>query len=224
MAVKGLWCHYPRNMNDPFECLGMLDRSFSANKIGEFREYVGKSHHPTLQTMKNSNDKELIEKLNEIRKKIIERYAFCSLSETYDDILMWSHYSADHTSVVMEYEFPELSENHHLQKVYYVDSLPDFDLITFAKFIEGDDQYLNYFLKDISVKSCDWSREKEWRIWRKDPKYYRYKPEHVKEIYFGVSCAPQTKIVVMELTSYLGDDFFYYNMGFRDNPVRLVRE
>jgi len=224
MAIRGLWCHHPKNMNDLFECLGMLDRPFNSDKLRDFREYAEKSHHSVLHAMKNCSDQELVIRLNKIRKGIIERFAFCSLSETFDDILMWSHYSSAHTGVVIGLEFPELSEDHHLQKVSYVNSLPSFDLIILAKFVEGEDRYLNYFFKDISIKSSDWCKEKEWRIWRKSPMYYFYKPENVKEIYFGVSCTKDTRKVILDLTSYLGDTFLYHNMVFKEEPVRLERE
>lgn len=48
----------------------------------------------------------------------------------------------------------------------------------------GKDENLYYFLEDLSVKSSDWNNEKEWRIWRSKPCYYRYDKTTIKKYIF----------------------------------------
>jgi hypothetical protein len=168
------------------------------------------------------DDVELSKKINKDRLNRIKKFAFCALSQTPENILMWSHYAEAHTGFVLELEFPDIENDHHFQKVGYVPTLPEFDLDKFAKFLMGDDKLFTYLFKDISIKSSEWNYEEEWRIWRANPAYYFYTKEQVKGIYFGINCAFDTKAAVYELTSYLGKDFLYTTMEFQTNPVRLT--
>lgn len=55
--------------------------------------------------MAKFEDKVIVEFLTSFRKRFIENnYYFGSLSETYDNILLWSHYCASHTGFVLAIE------------------------------------------------------------------------------------------------------------------------
>jgi hypothetical protein len=171
LAVQGLWCHYPFKMNDPFECLSTVERKFNDNKINDFREHINniKINNEVLNEIQKS-DNTIIEKfINKQRSSLIKKLAFCSLSEVKDSILMWSHYANSHYGIVIGFEFNDLKDDYHFQKIDYIDELPDFDLIKFADFLNGKDEYIAELIKDISVKSLAWAEEKEWRIWRREP-------------------------------------------------------
>ena len=55
----------------------------------------------------------------------------------------------------------------------------------------------------------------------KQPCYYHFKPDELKEIYFGVNCDIETKAIILKLTDYLPKNFNFNQMEFGDNPVRL---
>ncbi len=221
LSFKGLWCHYPGNMNDPFECLGYSNRKLNKTHIESFRNILSESKNEKLQALIKLSDKKIKEYINKYRGELIKKFAFCSLSETFNDILMWSHYASNHTGFVLGIDFKNVNKDHHFQKVRYLDNLPDIDVVKLAEFLKGNYKHLSYLLSDISIKSKSWIDEKEWRIWRKEPCYYHYKVEDIKEIYFGVNCSPETKMIILRLTSELNKNFQYTEMEFGDNPVRL---
>ena len=159
--------------------------------------------------------------LNKYRLNQIEKFAFCALSEEYDNILLWSHYAAGHKGFVVGFEFPELNESHNLRKVKYLNRLGEFDSIQWAQVLQGDKNYLTYSIDDISVKSKDWAYENEWRIWMNSPGYHYFQPEQIKSVYLGINCDDETKSVLSYLTSYVSDDVKYHEMEFDEQNVKL---
>ena len=93
------------------------------------------------------------------------------LSETPDNILMWSHYSANHTGLVFEFDdahgfFEQRhSENElygHIRKVRYSKDRPKFTVFNPSL---GDEENRRIWINDFFwVKSSDWEYEKEWRM------------------------------------------------------------
>jgi len=218
LAVRGLWCHYPGKMNDPFECLGMNELKFSSGELNEFRQLINKSNS---EVWKNLDDKSLLENINRHRNSWIKRFSFCALSETPDNILMWSHYTRGHSGFVLAIDFSDMTKDHHLQKVSYETDISKFNLQSYAKFMAGDDSYLSEMLSSISIKTPDWHYEKEWRIWKNGHGYYEYAPNQVKAIYFGINIEEDVKRAVFELTTYMPDESKLYSMEFAANPARL---
>ena len=113
-------------MNDPFECLGYSERLITDEQINSFREKLNPSIKNNERFL-NLNNQQLEHFLHNQRKELIKIFAFSSLSENFDDILMWSHYSSAHTGFVLEFEFKEEEFSNNFQKIKYVDELPDFD-------------------------------------------------------------------------------------------------
>ncbi|RKE04433.1 DUF2971 domain-containing protein [Marinifilum flexuosum] len=222
LAVRGLWCHTFDNMNDPFECLNALEREYDPIDLKLFRNIIANGNIQKWKKIAKLNDKELTKVINLSRKEEISKRAFCSLSEDPNDILMWSHYANNHAGIVVGFEFHELENNHHLQKVQYQDNLNDFDLEKFAYFQIGAlDDFMNDIFQDYSIKSTHWEYEKEWRIWRKNPCYYRFDPEQIKELYFGVRTDFETKAIVIQLMNYLSDSVICEQKSLRHDPIRI---
>lgn len=222
ISVRGLWCHYPNKMNDPADCLGYLDREITKEEIDIFRNTFKDNPDSNISKTYNYSDELITQFINLQRKKFINIYAFCSLSETFDDILMWSHYSSSHTGFVIEFEFEDSEIDHHFQKVNYTDYLPKLDILKIAEFMNGKDENLSVFLEDASLKSTAWSSEKEWRIWRNKPSYYHYEGKNIKNVYFGVNTSVETKAIVAKLVGELNKDVLFHFMEFSQNPVRLT--
>lgn len=222
ISLKGLWCHHSNKMNDPFECLANAEINFTKEEIGKIRKYAQASKDERVKSLGTLDDSGLILMFNSFRKKLIEEFAFSSLSERFDDILMWSHYASSHSGFVFGFEFKNFKD-HSLQKVRYVNSIEGFDPISHLKIIEGDYSHPNMdqLIKDLSQKAQCWNYEKEWRIWMKEPTYYHFEPDELKEIYFGVNCDIETKSIILQLTSYLPNEFNFFQMEFGDNPIRL---
>lgn len=222
LAVRGIWCHYPAKMNDPFECLAIAKRKYSDDDLKKFRDYGEKSNSIHLKKIIEASDEKLIAFLGLQRTGMLSRFAFCSLSEEWDNILMWSHYASSHTGFVIGFEIE--TNDHHVQKVNYANTLSAFDILSIAKILQQDYSPLNLneIIQDFSIKSTQWSYEKEWRIWRDGPTYYHYNNSQIKKIYFGINCTIETQaIIVRLLETFLPSDFNFSQVEFADNPIRL---
>ena len=51
----GLWCDKYTNMNDPFESLGIIERTYTKAQIVEFRELAQKHHDPIFNELSMTN-------------------------------------------------------------------------------------------------------------------------------------------------------------------------
>ncbi len=83
-------------------------------------------------------------------------HGVCCLSEICDDILMWSHYAAQHTGVCIGIR-PDRIAGKLFRPVEYSDVVP---LLDAWEYIRGDG---DKFLKLGLTKASHWSYEKEWR-------------------------------------------------------------
>lgn len=222
ISVRGLWCHYPKKMNDPADCLAFLNREITPEEVTVFKSYFENHLDPSLKRIFNYSNEQVTNFINLQRKKLLDDFAFCSLSETFDDILMWSHYASSHTGFVVEFEFDDSKIDHHFQKINYTDYLPKLDITKIAEFMNGKDENLKYFFQDLSLKSTACCKENEWRIWRSKPCYYHYEGTNIKNVYFGVNSSIETKSIVAKLIDELNKDALFHFMEFNQNPIKLV--
>lgn len=232
LSVGGLWCHRADMMNDPFECLAGADCQYSAEELKLFRKALAKHGEVQLdksagklsvQTILDMSDVALSDFINKLRRALIERNAFCSLSEKGDDILMWSHYANGHKGCAIGIEFPDDLEDIHLQKVSYSDEPINLDLERLADMLTGSEESenLSQFLASMSVKGKAWEGEREWRIWRKEPRYWGYDKAKIKHLYFGPKCPEDTILIVLKLLD-LPEDFKFNIVELKYSPLRLV--
>lgn len=226
----GLWCDKYLSMNDPFESLALIEREYSTEQIEKFKKLAKQSGIEANIQIAELGDEVIAEFMNSIRKEILENgYNFASLSETYDNILLWSHYCQSHTGFVVAIEIDE--NDSHVQKVSYDNELPDFDIEWYFSFKEKeldekkdktDLKEIDYLLKDFAIKSKHWSYENEWRVCRRKSGYKRYHPEKVKAIYFGINCDPEIEKVVMFLSVGVNDDIPIYKMELTKKPLGMI--
>lgn len=158
----------PDIFNDPFECDPVVSthnlsrkkyREFLIRKAKENGENSAGARAKAAQIMKAG----LIKKPNtllKIRQEMKEYYnragMYC-LSETRDDILMWSHYADDHRGYCIQFEAKNRTPVFGAaQKVTYSASYPVTDLL--------DDNNVKRTELALLTKYEGWSYEKEWRI------------------------------------------------------------
>lgn len=99
-----------------------------------------------------------------IRQRTMGNIFVCSLTTSYDDILMWSHYASNHQGFVIEYDLETLREISDRQ-------IEDFSLVeysdniiekTTADFLQ-EEKSVEKNLQAIFHKSKCWEYEKEIR-------------------------------------------------------------
>lgn len=126
-----------------------------------FVEGVNKHKHLAIHPLTHFLEKRMPE-FRETIKKTDQYFGVLSLTETPDNLLMWSHYSGQHTGMVIEFDetdpiFNErrslADELRHLRQVTYSDMRPIIQ--TFEEFAYTDFMY---------TKSTQWAYENEWRI------------------------------------------------------------
>jgi hypothetical protein len=222
LEAKSLWCHSPSGMNDPFECLAQVKRSFSNEQIAECQNYIRQRGLKQYDFLLSQDASHFNAVFNSLRQNTINQWAFCALARKPDDILMWSYYANGHKGVVVGFEFKNVKDRRTFQRVRYRDELPDFDPKTLIDFLDGKPRLAD-FIRDISIKSNCWRREQEWRIWMLKSGYHSYSSAEVKSIYFGVNCDIETEFKVREALSYVDHgEFMKFKMVFKDKPIGLT--
>jgi hypothetical protein len=221
LAIPGLWCDHPRAMNDPFECLGYGPARYNKNDLNALRGKLKTMTGKFAGELRRMDDAKVIALVSGWRNSAIEKFAFCSLSERRDNLLMWSHYAEAHAGFLLGVEFED-DVSGHLVRMRYQKSVPKINLCEWAQFMNADSDDIRFALRGLSVKTPEWSYEEEWRIWRKEPRYYRLDWNQIREVYFGVNMPLDLKVAVMKMTDALGENFSYRQLDKRFNPTKLV--
>jgi Protein of unknown function (DUF2971) len=138
---------------------------------------------------------------------------FC-VSEVKDNLLMWSHYSNEHTGVVFEFRVLPEQDNPlcAAKSVQYCNVPPAF-------FSEGEwlDDFFgvreldttNFYFRYAYVKSEIWAYEKEWRVWDLKASAeqgnlcssYPLRPNEIGAVYLGCRINPAIRATIMRLLS-----------------------
>ena len=140
----------------------------------------------------------------EIRRIMADTSVFC-LSETYDNLLMWSHYAQNHTGAVIEFRaLPEIgSATLEAQPVRYSNKMPRLSLADLADF----EKLRHDILAVITLAKSDvWAYEKEWRIvtsLRDKTQSYEIipcYPEEIGAVYLGCKMTNEDTEELIEIT------------------------
>jgi hypothetical protein len=162
----------------------------------------------------------------EIRRIMADITIFC-LSETHDNLLMWSHYAQNHSGVAIKFlSLPEVDSPLIVaQPVRYSNQLPQ---ASFSNLMD-----LQQAIKDTRetltlTKSAVWAYEKEWRIvaaLRDKTKSYEilpYSPEEVGEIYLGCRISELDKTEILDIARARYPKAKVYEAKKHDKEFSLV--
>lgn len=156
----------PLYLNDPYETNPVITGSelYDAEweKIAKIEcERNGLKYEDYRHLAERKTREEMFPEALQIMKVLFHhRIGILSLSETFDNALMWAHYSLNHQGYVIEFNtdnsfFKSNDKDYVIEKiskVIYTDSRPS---ITLEKLSMKD----LYF-----TKSAEWGYEREWRI------------------------------------------------------------
>ena len=139
---------------------------------------------------------------NEIRA-VIAGFKLLCFSEVFDNILMWAHYSQNHTGVVLELSCIEKLDSAWgaARPVKYMDRMPLlYDEERMVRLMSGEgkigeDEILE---NSVFVKAADWAYEREWRIAggrdkTKNTEDIPFYAEEITAIFLVVEAAKQTQ-------------------------------
>ena len=179
-----------------------------------FREFAKKTTdektlwHPDNLTKEKQ---EQLEKWNSI-------IGLFSLSTIPDNILMWSHYSFNHTGFVMGFKSESLKNDYdfdYIEPVIYQQEYPT---------ISGQDDSKKQFHKKFFSKSKLWSYESEWRISKNhiSNRVVKLQRKTVNRVIIGCQTdSKQTKQIVKLCKKHFGLDFPVYKANKNENDFGL---
>lgn len=197
VLTSTLWFDSPVNMNDPYDSRYTYSSGFDTPiaNIDDFKNFIStsgeniKDNHYLQELLKgNTSIQEIIEKnfppsisinlkeafitqhekgLRLQDSNFLDKIFICSLSERYDSILMWTHYTNNHSGFCVEFDLANIGQLNHfrscLYPVIYDNNM--FDLTDYINTYNRDKEFSNlYIIQTILRKSLDWSYENEWRI------------------------------------------------------------
>ncbi len=179
---------------------------------------------------------ETFEKLAQINlvkkcKQIINEYRICCFSEIDDSILMWGHYSRQHTGVVITFSAAMDYWEHNLCKVNYSPKRVSVSLLD-SIFTDNDTIVDEQWQRDLLVtKSEQWSYEREWRFIKnknkcpQDEKGTSYMPidrKAIKSIILGCRISKENREYMINMAKNWKDVSVYQSIP--DNKKYLMRK
>jgi len=162
-----LWAAKPTTFNDPFDCFPYIDLhgtydealAFIGKRIergapepsrDERRRLAREIHKKGLGCISNANSSDLW-------RESINQFGVISLSEDCLNILMWSHYAANHSGVCIEFSTDDQPLNVSAAVKYTADR-PIFRPLDLDR---------SELMQRILLHKADiWRYEKEWRHFR----------------------------------------------------------
>jgi len=179
LSKMQFWFAKPETFNDPFDCSLSFDNRLSTSDYKKYLKKLGASENHIHQTLKQAKTQPsfLKRELESQFKRVLNRRGVFSSSKTKDNLLMWAHYSSNHTGLVVELQIEKDPSFFQLPvNVEYLKSYKPLD------YYKDPSQSV---IKTIQTKSVDWEYEKEVRIVKDKYGLHPIKPEAVSSIYFG---------------------------------------
>lgn len=111
-----------------------------------------------------------------------------SLSKSSNNILMWTHYSKNHTGIVIGIEIIKNDNDISIYEVEYKKELPSY---------KGEDKKEEFIKEVLITKLLPWKYEEEIRVLSKDNKI----DIKIKEIIFGYKIKEENKKLISDCFS-----------------------
>ncbi len=189
---------------------------------------------PTIDYLTEEIYKKLIHRndWSHFEKLISENYGILCLSESYNNILMWSHYADKHQGIVIGLKTEKFTG---LKKVKYEDQRPLIPLHCMT-YDTTPSEYEQAILQVLTTKSNDWKYESEWRIFDKlsnlsyikikDKEMYLRKPIDASifdEIYFGAKTSPQNQNEIKDICKKSNINPKFFHLTYDDQTYSFKR-
>ena len=203
------WYSRPDDFNDPFDC--------KATELGNVEVITAEKRKIVSKLLKSSRDKQvneinkiftqfltrvtpndikfykMLKEEGEENQKIINSIGIFSLSETYNEILMWSHYALDHTGFCIEFDRTHNNElGQEAVKVIYR---------KYRIFNSSEDEDS---LKEHDIfnrKYTKWRYEKEWRVFKTVGNKLYELPGRISAIILGVKMKPENEEMLVKIVN-----------------------
>ena len=205
LARRKLWASHPTAFNDPFEF--RLQRTHHAKGLSELRK-LNPNHA-------NRSDAELISMGVEGFESYIQKMGVICFSEEPHHILLWSHYTGNHSGICLGFcgrDESETLKDAGIYPVKYEESYPEVD---FAQV-----WHMEGLAKILWTKNKVWSYEKEWRMVRIEGNELVDYPGKLNKIIFGLRTSEADQELVRSLLRD-DDDVEFFHVVQDDKRYKL---
>lgn len=141
-----------------------------------------------------------------------------SLTSTPDNILMWAHYSMNHTGFVVGLDSDSLTKDYEFDYLEPITYKTEYPVIT------GKDDSSEQFLKKFFSKSELWEYEQEWRISKNhiESRLITLKPETITQVILGCKMNENNQKRVVNLTrKKFGSDVLILKAKMKESEFGL---
>jgi Protein of unknown function (DUF2971) len=185
------WASNRKQLNDP--CEGMVTKDNYERQSGCLGLFINKNSKKNLKNVDN-----VLEDTISFREKL----GIYSLSQTFNDEVLWAHYGNSHKGFCIEYDLDILLEDYkHYFSVTYSEKPADIGIPDVANNSQ-------IFKKIVGHKSSRWKYEKELRILTDKYGTSQYNYKALKAIYFGLKMDNEQKIDIMNRLNGRGIKYF----------------
>ncbi|MGA2518594.1 MAG: DUF2971 domain-containing protein [Thermodesulfobacteriota bacterium] len=167
------------------------------SRIDEFND----PHEFRIAKSENEEINRAVDALYNFQK---ESYRVICFSSRYNNLILWSHYSKNHTGILIKFDTGLIVVNgnkrlsSYLEEVEYKDDM----IIIPDNFLELDEKTQeNIIRKNTYRKYTDWRYEDEYRAIVKfdhieNKRYMDLPPESILEVIIGLHCDLETELRV----------------------------
>lgn len=179
---KSIWFAEPNSLNDPYEY--STKSSFGKLTTAEKANFWIKRGMPHLQTLNEAQKANYIKNIEALLENPLEALknngtqGIFSCSKTWENLVMWSHYSDCHRGVVIEIETDGVEILNRSFEVIYDDRPSVYQIYK--------DHHVDDILKMASTKYLDWAYEKEIRFFCSSGAH-NIPADSIKSITFGLN-------------------------------------
>ncbi len=238
LILEELWQIYSRQKPlQPANTLGKVFYLFLATVSGLTREQLF-AREGLKDAIRESLAKtiQLLPELHKTQRILLADAKLLCLSEVYDNILMWSHYSRNHTGAVLEFQWRDDAPTAFSQarEVKYSKPMPR--LMTAEQvvaFFSGQAALdANEIMhSSIFTKAEDWSYEKEWRIWLPGTKAsedfmdIKFNSTELVAVYLGCRIADEMRksLTALAEKNFAGIEIFQAFKSEREFALSFLR-
>lgn len=157
--------------------------------------------------------------LEQIFHDRMKRVGVCSLSEEWDNILLWSHYADAHGGVCLRFTAtPEDRDFYLAFKVEYSTERPVINVM--------DRDANEWVSKSLLTKAHIWEYEKEWRMFDVDgPGVHPFRPRLLDAVILGARITAENRRLISEWLFLRGEPVMLTQAQFapREFKLELVR-
>lgn len=220
---KKLLFSNPSSFNDPFDCYeGLISFNFNKSEQREIvKDYVEPAYSYLLRIERRKMVSKLINNPEKLKRFLSQKLldiksnvGVCCFSESFDNILLWSHYAEKQSGICLGFLIsPVIKDFYALYPVNYSERIEAISCFADLK------TALKHWLL---TKAIDWKYEKEIRALSLEHNgLMKFSPLNLKQLYFGCKVDKAKK---NEVLSLIKKDFAHveiFQMSIDDDNFRL---